>query len=98
MLICIYLVLTDINANKPTSSKDLDISLMYVIIRNSTRNPTKPKNGWGKSPSESDINTADDIERIRLGRNRICHENALNMETSEFNKSVLDLIWVIFEF
>lgn len=68
---------------------------MYAIIRNSTRNLTKPKHGWGNSPSESDINTADDIERIRIGRNRICHENALNMETSEFNESVLDLIWAI---
>lgn len=71
---------------------------MYAIIRNSTRNLPKPKHGWGNSPSESDINTADDIERIRIGRNRICHENALNMETSEFNESVLDLIWVIFQF
>lgn len=67
---------------------------MYAIIRNSTTHPIKPKKGWGKKPSENDINTADDFERIRLGRNRICHENALNMETSEFNKSVLDLIRV----
>lgn len=96
MHIWFFLVLTEIKTEKPTSSKDLDISLMYAIIRNSTRNLTKPKHGWGNSPSESDINTADDIERIRIGRNRICHENALNMETSEFNKSFLDLIWVIF--
>lgn len=91
-----FLVLTDTLKKKLTSSRDLDISLMYVMIRNSTINPIKPTNGWGKKPSENDICIADDIERIRLGRNLICHENALNMETSEFNKSVLDLIRVIF--
>lgn len=96
MPIWFFFVLTDIVKKNLTSSRDLDISLMYVMIRNSTINPIKPKNGWGKKPSENDRDTADDIERIRLGRNRICHENALNMETSEFNKSVLDLIWVIF--
>lgn len=91
-----FLVLTDTLKKNLTSSRDLDISLMYVMIRNSTINPIKPTNEWGKKPSENDICIADDIERIRHGRNLICHEKALNMETSEFNKSVLDLIRVIF--
>lgn len=65
---------------------------MYSIIRNVCQ-VQPPKNGWGKQPNDkSDI--SDDIERIRHKRNLICHENALNMETSNFNKSALDLIRV----
>lgn len=67
---------------------------MYKIIR-SSGDMEKPTNGWGNAPSEKDIKTADDIERIRLYRNYISHENATDMDTATFNKSVLDLIWVI---
>lgn len=66
---------------------------MYTIIRNVCQ-VQPPKNGWGKQPNDNDIGISDDIERIRHKRNLICHENALNMETSNFNKSALDLIRV----
>lgn len=52
---------------KGTSLNDADISLMYVILRNSV--VQKPKNGWGKHPEENDIGIADDIERIHQCRN-----------------------------
>lgn len=66
---------------------------MYTIIRNVCQ-VQPPKNGWGKQPNDNDTGISDDIERIRHKRNLICHENALNMETSNFNKSALDLIRV----
>lgn len=75
------------------SSEDVDITLMYSVIRRLYY--LKPKNGWGKSPGEHDISTADDIERIRHCRNRICHTDASGMETNLFNESVLDLLGVI---
>lgn len=66
---------------------------MYTIIRNVCE-VEPPKNGWGKQPNDNDTKISDDIERIRHKRNLICHETALNMETSDFNKSALDLIRV----
>lgn len=49
---------------------------------------------WMGKTNDNDTDISDDIERIRHKRNLICHENALNMETSNFNKSALDLIRV----
>lgn len=74
---------------KGTSLNDADISIMYAILRNSV--VPKPKNGWGKPPGENDMGLADDIERIHQCRNLICHTDASEIETTLFNKSVLDL-------
>lgn len=67
---------------------------MMKAIMNNVPHMFISKSGWGKQPSDNDTSTSDDIERIRQKRNLICHENALNMETSDFNKSALDLIRV----
>lgn len=56
---------------------------MYAILKEE-RTFTIPKNGWGKRPKESDIDLADDIERIHYYRNLICHSDASNMKTSTF--------------
>ena len=53
-----------------------------------------PSKGWGVKPSVNDTNTADDIERIRFYRNRICHKHHFGMTTQDFNKDALDLIGV----
>lgn len=66
---------------------------MYKVIRQAYHQ--KPQNGWGNRPGERDICIADDIERIRYCRNRICHTDASGMETNLFNESVLDLFGVI---
>lgn len=65
---------------------------MYDVLRCSVV-PT-PKNDWGKRPGENDTNLADDIERIHLCRNLICHTDASRMETTLFNETVLDLTGV----
>lgn len=54
-----------------------------------------PSKGWGRTPGENDTQTADDIERVRLYQNKICHTNSSEMTTVDFNESVLDLIGVI---
>lgn len=66
---------------------------MYAIFRN-TNCIDKPKNGWGNCPHINDIEIADDIERVRHSRNRLSHENTLEMDTTDFNESVLELIGV----
>lgn len=79
--------------NLPSSSKCLDITVMYAIIRNVT-NLAKPQNGWENYPSDKDFGTAADIERFRNYRNIIAHKHDLEMKTSDFNEWALDLIWV----
>lgn len=64
------------------------------------RHLVKEPNGypWGRVdvPKENEIEIPDDIERIRHYRNRVCHSDASEMDTSMFNESVLDLLGVIY--
>lgn len=73
----------------------MDISLMYKILRNSEKLIGSPKSGWGKLPKRNDNQKADDIERIHRYRNLICHKDASEMNTDEFNECTLDLIEAI---
>lgn len=91
----LYFFYSGLKTKEIKSLEDVDISLMYAILREE-KNFTVPKNGWGKRPKESDIDEADDIERIHYYRNLICHLDASNMETSTFNESVLDLLGVTY--
>lgn len=77
----------------PSSSQDLDISLMYLMIRNTVK-IRPPGKGWGKTPDINNTNEADDIERIRNHCKKIKHGNSSRMTTSDFNESTLDLIMV----
>lgn len=54
-----------------------------------------PKKGLGRKPDKNDIGLADDLERIRHYRNCLCHKTSFEIETNEFNKAALDIIWVI---
>lgn len=86
--------LSRLKNGKITSSKDMDISLLYLLIQN-LWTERAPKNGWGKNPTENDIDPADDIERIRCYRNSICHSDASGMDIKTFNFSCLDLFMAI---
>lgn len=77
----------------PPPSNDEDVSKLYSIFRNNLRQ-TPPKQGWGKTPGDTDNDIADDMERIRLYRNKIYHCSSLEITTETFNKDVLDLIRV----
>ena len=59
--------------------QDFDITLLYTLLRNicsnlinpATPDLPAPTQGWGKDPLPSDITLSDDIERIRILRNRV---------------------------
>lgn len=51
--------------------KDLDISVLYMLLRNICSNITPPKNGWGKPLQKGDNGISACIERIRQIRNEI---------------------------
>lgn len=92
---CVFFFLIDLQTGTKSSSKNLDITLMYSIIRNLWKGAI-PQNGWGKDPMGNHIETADDIERIRHYRNFICHSDDSGIDTNVFNFSCLDLSRVIY--
>lgn len=57
--------------SNPISPKDLDISVLYMLLRNICSNIPKPKTGWGKTPLKGDYSISACIERIRQIRNSI---------------------------
>lgn len=69
-----------------------DISDLYNKIRR--QNLRKPSNGWGgqRLPNESiQTSTGDDVERIRLTRNRLQHSSQFQMSDSEYNERIQQL-------
>lgn len=80
------------SVNPINSPEDLDISKMYTMYRNLYPNCRK----WGKTLEKNEINEADDIERIRYYRNYVCHSDASEIKTAEFNPRMLDLLGVIY--
>lgn len=57
--------------NNPIFPKDLDISILYMLLRNICNNIPKPKSGWDNPPQKGDNSISDCIERIRQIRNKI---------------------------
>ncbi|XP_061193744.1 uncharacterized protein LOC133201974 [Saccostrea echinata] len=71
------------------SSLSMDVTIMYKLLRNfSDIGP--PGNGWGKEPKIVDIKEGDDIERIRLYRNRYSHDPGSSPVMSD---DVFKIIW-----
>lgn len=56
------------------SPKDLDISVLYVLLRNICK-LSPPTTGWGKPPQKGDNSVSAVIERIRHIRNSISAHN-----------------------
>ncbi|XP_056005124.1 uncharacterized protein LOC130050130 isoform X2 [Ostrea edulis] len=63
---------------------DMDISLLYILLRNIT-NISPHSKGWGNDPEPRDSSLSANIERIRLVRNRCVHSCDPSMSNSDFN-------------
>lgn len=57
------------------SPKDLDISVLYMLLRNICTKLPPPKTGWGKPPQKGDNSESAFIERVRHIRNTILARN-----------------------
>lgn len=67
----------------PDYSK-FDVTLLYRLIRNLCPK-LKPSKEWGKEPKSTDLTIGDDIERIRLFRNKhYAHADSAEIPDSEF--------------
>lgn len=65
---------------------------MVTMYRNLNQNIQN----WNILPGKNEINEADDVKRIRHYRNDVCHSDASEIETTEFNTWMLDLLEVIY--
>ncbi|XP_062602236.1 probable serine/threonine-protein kinase pats1 [Saccostrea cucullata] len=76
---------------KNTLYKEFDISFTYKIIRNICLTIPKPTKGkWGEEPTAAEVTVGDDIERIRLIRNRLAaHVSSASTPQKEFNDTWL---------
>lgn len=75
----------DTTGTRLSTAKDLDISVLYILLRNICNIP-KHVNGWGKAPQIGDNSIAACIERIRIYRNSIsAHTSNGRVEEIEFN-------------
>lgn len=70
----------------------MDISKMYRMYRILYQK----RRQWGRLPRNNETNVHDDIERIRWYRNYVSHSDAEEIETTSFNKWMLDLLGVIY--
>lgn len=67
---------------------DFDVTLLYTLIRNLCWTSLRPTQGWGKVPDSSHTGIGDDIERLRLMRNRFAHANSAGIPNADF-----DCLW-----
>jgi hypothetical protein len=75
----------------PIRSKDLDLSLLYKILRNICNIPDH-RAGWGNPPDSGDYCVSACIERIRLRRNDITgHSPDGRIDDAEFEDCWLEL-------
>ncbi|XP_076082822.1 uncharacterized protein LOC143053910 isoform X2 [Mytilus galloprovincialis] len=68
--------------------KHFEISLMYKIARNkrfSMLIPDKPTRDWGSDPQHNETTIGDNIERIRICRNKTSHKAYPSLQEKEFN-------------
>lgn len=58
---------------KTQGYKEFDITLLYTLLRNFCPNIQPPTQSWGMSnmPAQGETTEGDDIERIRLMRNKL---------------------------
>ncbi|XP_062592028.1 uncharacterized protein LOC134253524 [Saccostrea cucullata] len=72
---------------KISGYEEFDISLTYKLIRNICSKIPKPTKGeWGEEPAAGEVTVGDDIERIRLIRNRLtAHVSSASIPQTEFD-------------
>ena len=75
-------------------ANDFDVSTLLSIIRNGKvlDQQDEPTDGWGKPKVKAaNMRKGDDIERIRLIRNSLCHNPLAAMDESDFNTFIIEM-------
>ena len=67
------------------SSKDFDITLLVVLLRN-VCSLSPPTTSWNSPPAPTDVSEAADIVRMRIHRNEVyAHTNGASVDDATFN-------------
>ena len=83
-----------LKAEKDIEDTDFDVSTLLSIIRNCKvlNKRDEPTEVWGRLEIKpQNKRKGDDIERIRLMRNSLCHNHIAAMNESNFNTFVTDM-------
>ena len=72
-----------ITAMKANGYKHFTVQLCYKILRHEQWVGT-PRQNWGNVPLHTDIHISDDIERIRLSRNKIVSMETKSLDNTTF--------------
>ena len=79
------------------SSKDFDVSLLYILLRNMC-NFTPHSKGWGKTPAAGDKSLSACIEMMRIMKNELnSHSVTGEITDSDFNDIWTNLRCIIDE-
>lgn len=70
---------------------DVDVTFAYKLLKYFDIIPT-PTQTWGRPPGSYDILISDDVERIRLYRNSLCHRASKEISETEFQEWFTDFI------
>ena len=81
-----------LESGRNITEDDFDTSMLYFMLRNGhildvNENPTR---GWGNEPGVYDMSVGDDIERVKLLRNKLCHSSSAAMTERDFNSFIKD--------
>ena len=76
------------SASSTLRGRDMDISLLYAILRNGCNIPAHTR-GWGNTPLGTDDSLAASIDRIRIERNMI----QAHFPTSEISQPSFEAHW-----
>lgn len=85
------------NRNTTLTANDLDISVLYILLRYICNIPEHRK-GWGHQPEPGDNSIAACIERIRLQKNRVLTSNTnVEIQDADFQTRWTELRYAVAE-
>ena len=76
-----------LNSGRNLTEGDFDTSMLYFMMRHGQilDSGEIPSKGWGKKPDPDALRLGDDIERIRLLRNKLYDSHSAAMTEGDFN-------------
>lgn len=85
------------NRNTTLTANDLDISVLYILLRYICDIPGH-RNGWGNQPGPGDNSIAACIERIRLQKNKVLSSNTnVEIQDADFHNRWAELRYAVVE-
>jgi hypothetical protein len=69
----------------------IDFTLLYKLMR-SFPLLVDPTQGWGKQPTIKDVTISDDVERLRIVRNKLVHRIKADIDLIDMNNIFSDIL------